>query len=295
MKYLAILTAVLLCLAACTKDIVIPELPYDGKTSIQCLITPGELPTVYTYQAVRYFDPKITPRQLFLPKASVHMTGAGDTIAFTIDSVTDVRTCEQLFFWKGDKPIRPDATYTLTVTNGEQVFSAQATTNQSLVQLDSVKYVSKFTDVFGGHEGIVLFFRDRPGAENFYRFQLNGFIQDTVIDQEGGFGACSIGQTNRVHELGRTIYTDQNLDGEPFSFVTEPTFQHKKGQEAYVRLQSVDKNIYTFYDNLDHTKIAQYNPFVEPVFLQIGQFGEKGVGVFGAYAVSDSVRFVYPE
>ncbi|MDQ6903819.1 MAG: hypothetical protein M3139_12510, partial [Bacteroidota bacterium] len=63
---------------------------------------------------------------------------------------------------------------------------------------------------------------------------------------------------------------------------------------AYVSLQSVDKNIFNFYDNLDRQKLAQYNPFVEPVFIIPGQFKD-AIGVFGAYAVSDSVLFVYPE
>ncbi|MEO6406376.1 MAG: hypothetical protein ABIY51_00165 [Ferruginibacter sp.] len=56
----------------------------------------------------------------------------------------------------------------------------------------------------------------------------------------------------------------------------------------------VDKNIFNFYDNLDRQKLAQFNPFVEPVFIIPGQFKD-AIGVFGAYAVSDSVLFVYPE
>ncbi|MDE3185146.1 MAG: hypothetical protein KGM16_17180 [Bacteroidota bacterium] len=62
----------------------------------------------------------------------------------------------------------------------------------------------------------------------------------------------------------------------------------------YIRLQSVNKNIFNFYDNLDRQKLAQYNPFVEPVLIMPGQF-KNAIGVFGAYAVSDSVLFVYPE
>jgi len=60
-------------------------------------------------------------------------------------------------------------------------------------------------------------------------------------------------------------------------------------------LQTVDKNVFNFYDNLDRQKLAQYNPFVEPVFIVPGQFEGKAIGVFGAYAVSDSALFVYPE
>jgi len=59
-------------------------------------------------------------------------------------------------------------------------------------------------------------------------------------------------------------------------------------------LQSVDKNIFTFYDNLDKQKLGQFNPFVEPVFVVPEQVNN-AIGVFGAYAVSESVLFVYPE
>lgn len=79
------------------------------------------------------------------------------------------------------------------------------------------------------------------------------------------------------------------------TFVFEPNFSHKNKDNAYIRLQTVDKNIYNFFDNLDRQKLAQYNPFVEPVFIVPGQFGDKAIGVFGAYAVSDPVLFIYPE
>lgn len=77
-------------------------------------------------------------------------------------------------------------------------------------------------------------------------------------------------------------------------FYIEPNYSHKKGDSTYIKLESVDRNIFNFYDNLDRQKLAQYNPFVEPVFSIPGQF-TKAVGVFGAYTVSDSVLFVYPE
>ena len=85
------------------------------------------------------------------------------------------------------------------------------------------------------------------------------------------------------------------MDGLALTFVFEPNYSHKKNDTAYIMLQTVDKNISNFYDNLDRQKLAQFNPFVEPVFIIPGQFGDKAIGVFGAYAVSDSVLFVYPE
>ena len=79
-----------------------------------------------------------------------------------------------------------------------------------------------------------------------------------------------------------------------FTFVIEPVFKHKKGVATYVMIQNCDKNIYEFYDELDKQMLALKNPFVEPVFLISRQF-KNAYGVFGSYAVSDSVLFVYPE
>ena len=75
----------------------------------------------------------------------------------------------------------------------------------------------------------------------------------------------------------------------------EPAFEHQKNQPGYVLIQTLDKNAYDFYDQLDRQKQSQLNPFVEPVFLLPGQFGDRAYGVFGAYAVSDSAGFVYSE
>ena len=56
---------------------------------------------------------------------------------------------------------------------------------------------------------------------------------------------------------------------------------------------SLDKNTAEFYDNLDRQMLAQFNPFVEPVFLKSKIEG--CVGVFGSAIPSDSVLFIYPE
>ncbi len=280
---------------SCQKDILISPQPYSGKLSIESLITPSEFPKVYIYQTVPYFDPKITAQQLFKREVSVKMYVTNEQITFHIDSVYNIPTCEYFLFWKGDKLIQENTSYILEIIDGNKSYKANAITHVSKVPLDSVTYVKAFNDVFGEHEGIVLHFRDQAGEENYYRYKMNRIIFDSIVNATGVLSPCSIGKSNYVSEIGRTIYNDKNLDGQSFSFVFEPTFKHKKGQEAYVILQSVDKNIYTFFDNLDRSKIAQYNPFVEPVFIQPGQFGNEAIGVFGAYVPSDSLFFVYPE
>jgi hypothetical protein len=284
-----------LFLSACTKDITINQIPYEGKTSIQSLITPDSLPKVYVYRAVPFFDTRISVSQLVRRDVTVSMTDGNENISFTLDSVFNVPTCEYFIFWKGNKKIKANKTYTLSVIDKVNIFTAQATTNQEVIPIDSISYVTKFQDLYGEHEGVVVSFRDKIGIGSYYRYQMDRIIPDSIVNPGGVLSPCSVGKNNPTQEIGRTIYPDENLDGQPISFVFEPTYKHKKGQVAYVRLQIVDKNIYKFYDNLDRSKLNQYNPFVEPVFVTQGQFGDKAIGVFGAYSISKEVKFVYPE
>jgi hypothetical protein len=282
-------------LSSCTKDITINQSPYENKTSIQSLITPDSLPKVYVSRAVPFFDTRVSVSQLVRRDVLVRMTDGNEQISFALDSVFNPPTCEYFVFWRGNKKIQANKTYTLTVKDAANTFTAEASTTQSIVQIDSLKYITKFSDVYGEHEGVVIDFRDKAGLGNYYRYQMDRIIPDSIVNPGKVLSPCSVGKNNPVQELGRTIYTDENLDGQPFTIIFEPTYKHKKGQEAFVRLQIMDKNTYKFYDNLDHSKLNQYNPFVEPVFVTQGQFGDKAIGVFGAYSVSKEVKFVYPE
>ncbi len=60
-------------------------------------------------------------------------------------------------------------------------------------------------------------------------------------------------------------------------------------------VQSIDKATYDFFDQLDKQKQAQNNPFVKPVFIMDGQFGNKAIGFFGSVIHSAPVYFEFPE
>ncbi len=289
------LPVAIIFLSGCVKDITIAPLPYASKLSIQSLITPGEIPRVFVYNTVPYFDSSILAKQLFVRTAAVFMQGGGNTIHFIPDSVySDVR-CDYDIFWRGDAAITANTTYKLTIISNGDTITATSTTNQRKAVIDSIGYVSNYKDIYGEHEGVVIHFTDMPGTGDNYRYRMTRSIYDTVFHAETQYSNCTIGKLNDVEEIGRSVYSDQNLDGRDMTFVFEPTFRHTKGDEALIYLHTIDNNIFTFYDNLDRQKLAQYNPFVEPVFIQPGQFGSKAIGVFGAYAVSDSVKFIYPE
>ncbi|MDP4284392.1 MAG: DUF4249 family protein [Bacteroidota bacterium] len=284
----------LLVIMSCEKTITIKQQSYQSKLSIQGLITPGELPKIYINRTVPYFDPKVNTRELTVDNATVTLNNGSTNDMLHFDSAYNYHYCRYDFFYTHAQAIQANTSYSLNITFNGIVYSAQATTNQSKVSITSLNYVQTFKDLYGEHEGIIVGYTDKPGEENFYRYEMGRMIDSSVHSVDAAKSSCTFGQKYYVKELGRTIYADKNVDGKALTFTFEPNYSHKKGDSAYVRLQSVDKNIFNFYDNLDRQKLAQYNPFVEPVFIIPGQF-KNAIGVFGAYAVSDSVLFVYPE
>ncbi len=284
----------LLVIMSCEKTITIKQQSYQSKLSIQGLITPGELAKIYINRTVAYFDPKVNTRELTVRNAIVTLNDGSTKYLLHFDSAYNDHYCRYDFFYTSSQSIEANKTYSLNINYNGTDYSAQATTNQSKVPITSLTYVQTFKDLYGEHEGIIVGYTDKPGEENFYRYEMSRLIDSSIKSVDNAKSSCTFGQKYYVTEIGRTIYSDKNLDGKALTFTFEPNYSHQKGDSAYIRLQSVDKNIFNFYDNLDRQKLAQYNPFVEPVFIIPGQFKD-AIGVFGAYAVSDSVLFVYPE
>lgn len=279
---------------SCEKTITIKQQPYQSKLSIQGLITPNQKPQIYLNRTVPYFDPKVNTRELTVDNAAVTLNDGTANYTLSFDSSYNYHYCRYDYFYSNPQNIQANKTYTLNIVFNGTTYSAQATTNQSKVPVTSTNYVQIFKDLYGEHEGVIVGYTDKPGEENYYRYEMSRMIDSSVKSVDAVKSSCTFGQKYYVKEIGRTIYPDKNVDGLALTFTFEPNFSHKLNDTAYIRLQTVDKNIYNFYDNLDRQKLAQYNPFVEPVFIAPGQFKD-AIGVFGAYAVSDSVRFIYPE
>ncbi|MEP6595406.1 MAG: DUF4249 family protein [Ginsengibacter sp.] len=279
---------------SCEKIISIKQKAYQSKLSIQGLITPNEKPIIYINKTVPYFDPKVNTRELTVDNAMVTLSDGSNNSILSFDSSYNFLYCRYDYFYKGAQSIQADKTYTLIVNVDGNSYSAHTTTNQSIVQIASTDYTPSFKDLYGEHEGIIIKYTDKPAEENYYRYEMGRIIDSSVATSGGIKSNCLETQKYYIKDIGRTIYPDKNVDGLVLSFVAEPAYTHKQNDTGYIRLQSVDKNIFNFYDNLDQQKLAQYNPFVEPVFIVPGQFKD-AIGVFGAYAVSDSVLFVYPE
>jgi len=286
----------LLILSSCEKEITIKPQPYQSKLSIQCLITPGQVPKLYLNKTLPFLDAAVSNQEMFVRNASVKIEATGVSDVLVPDSVFQVFFGTYSYFYKGSKPILKNKNYSLTINSNGLTYAATASTVQNPVKLDSVTYVANFKDIYGEHEGVVFHLQDDQSVSNYYRYEMHRSADTATYWGENKFKSPILknNETTRVYEIGRTIFSDVSFSGGNFSFAIEPVFKHKQGDQTYVMIQICDQNMFEFYDQLDKQMLALKNPFVEPVFLISKQFKD-AYGVFGSYAVSDSVMFVYPE
>lgn len=279
---------------SCQKEVTLNQLPYDGILSIECLITPNKFPELYLNKTAPYLSGAALNSSFFARGANVSIKSVLNTITFKPDSIFNFFQCDYIYFYKGNSPILANTEYELNVLFESNNYVAVCNTNQAIVSIDSVSYVKAFKDLYGEHEGVVIYYNDPPAKDQYYRYEMNRWADSSAHRTNGGKSPCLNGMTVRVVEIGRTIYSDQNSNGQNSTITFEPAFKHKLGDTAYIQLQTMDKNSFDYYDQLDRQKLAQFNPFVEPSYLKPTQFKD-AFGCFGAYSISDKILFVYPE
>jgi leucyl-tRNA synthetase len=282
---------------SCEKVITIAPPSYQSVPSIQCMLEPDSLPVVYFNKTVPYFDPRITFGELVIRGATIKISDGAVTDVLKLDSVYDRLYCQYNYYYKGMQPVQLNRNYTLSIVNGTEVYTASASTaDLSKTTIDSTTYVKHFSDLYGDHEGVVVYFKDVQQQTNYYRYEMDRFV-DTTVKQANlnSVSACLGKDSVYIKEIGRSVYSDQGQPGQQIKIVVEPAYLHKAGTQGQIRIQTIDKNAYDFFDQLDKQKLAQFNPFVEPLFLKEGQFGKRAIGYFSAMIKSNGSNFIYPE
>ncbi len=284
---------------SCEKTIIITPPAYLSRPSIQSMLEPDSLPVVYFNRTVPYFNENLLFRDLIIRNAQIKIQSSVGTDSLKLDSVYDKSFCQYNYYYKGNTPVQLNKTYTLTVKNGADVFTATCQTNQLKPVIDSTAFTQHFSDLYGDHEGVIVYFKDVPAQINFYRYQMDRYVDTSTFQAfaKAKASPCLVGRDSALfHELGRSVYADEGIiQGQQIKIVLEPAYTHKDGTRGFVYIQAIDKNAYDFFDQLDKQKLTQRNPFVEPVFLRDGQFGNKAVGYFSAMVKSNGVLFVFPE
>ena len=281
---------------ACQKTITVKPPSYNGKVSIQCFIEPDSIPILYFNKTVPYFGKDIKKNQLIVRNAEIRINGANGSDLLTLDSIFDKIDCQYNYFYKGHQKIQVNQSYQLNILSDGKTYTANATTNLSTPLIDSVSYVANYSDIYGEHEGVIVYFEDVINQTNFYRYEMKRSADTTTKKAEAPIVSTCLGKDSiRVSEIGRAVFNDIGNEGKQIKIVIEPAYSHKKGTTGDIYVQSFDKNAYDFFAQLDRQKLAQFNPFVEPVFLQPGQFGNTAIGFFSAKENSSKFKFVYPE
>jgi len=283
-------------LSSCQKDIEIrPTSKYEEQLFIEGVLYPGTAPRIYVSRALPYFNPEVTPQEVFARNASVTITNNGATYILLADSVFDYFRCRWIPFYEGNEPSAWGETYALSVVYRGESYDAVTTINQPKVNIQSVEYTEEFFDVYGGHDGVTVKLQDVAGSVNYYRFQMNREIDDERVHAHvlgDVVSDCSNGEFYPVRDLGRTIFSDKNIDGQLLTMPIEVSFEYREGDSTWIFMQSLDEKTARFYNSVDHQLESIFNPFVEPVFID-SQI-DRAVGVFGSAVMSDSVLFIYP-
>lgn len=292
-----IITFVLFILYSCEKTITITPPSYTSKPSIQGMLEPDSVPVIYFNRTVPYFDPKVSFASLVIRNATVQITSTSGTDVLRLDSSYDKLYCQYNYYYKGNIPVQLNNQYTLSITNGADTYTATASTsNLTKSVIDSTAFTAKFNDLYGEHEGVIVYFKDIPTQANYYRYEMARYVDTSTKLASAKIASVCLGRDSVwVHEIGRSVYSDAGQPGQQIKIVIEPAYSHTAGTRGLIYIQTIDKNAFDFFDQLDKQKLAQFNPFVEPVFLRDGQFGSKAVGYFSAMVKSIPVNYVYPE
>ena len=173
MKYSSIIIAIL-CLffgTSCTKEITIAQTDYQGKVSIQGILEPDSLPIVYFNRTTPFLSATTTTSDLVIRNAIVKVMGNNTTDVLKLDSLYDRIRCQFDYFYKGSSKIILNTDYRLEITSDGVLYTAMTNTTLEKSLIDSVGYTATFNDVYGEHEGVIVYFKDIAGQNNYYRYE----------------------------------------------------------------------------------------------------------------------------
>lgn len=292
-------TGATLIAIACQTEIDLPQLSYESKVIIQGIMEPDSVAIVHFNRTVPYLQGTTDPARLVIRNAVVIVSSSDESDQLHLDSVYLPLDCSYNYFYEGNIKVRRNTSYTLTISDGAKIYTATTNTGLTPAVIDSVSYTPAFKDLYGEHEGVITYFKDYPGEENYYRFQMTRKADVNSRDVTGNnrdllVPCLSESDTIVFTEIGRSVYSDKNLTGQQIKLIIEPALTHTTIVTIFVRIQSIDKATYEFYDQLDGQKLAQYNPFVEPILIKDGQFGKDAKGFFGSIVRSAPVSFEMP-
>ena len=231
---------------SCQKNITIAPPSYQDKPSIQSMLEVDSVPVVYFNRTVPYFGNDLSLQALAIRNAVIKITSNGITDNLRFDSVYSKTYCQYDYYYKGSIPVQLNKIYTLTVVRGSDTYTATTSTNLSKATIDSTSFTPVFKDLYGEHEGVIVYFKDLPSQVNYYRYEMVRYVDTSTKLAGPSLPASTCLAKDRkdstlVHELGRSVYSDFGQPGQQIKIVIEPAYTHKRGTRGKIYIQTIDK------------------------------------------------------
>ncbi|GJM27684.1 MAG: hypothetical protein DHS20C17_03190 [Cyclobacteriaceae bacterium] len=275
-----------------------PKSGYTGTVFVEGLLVVGETPRIYLMEALPFASSRVTPQRVFARGAEVIVSTEGYQETLLPDSSFNQFRCRWEPYYGGVNEILFGSTYHLEINYEGKNYGASTTTDQSKPTITSIGYNPEFYDIYGGHDGVNIMLKDPEGSGDFYRFEMNRQIDNSVAHAhilDVIQSTCTAeGEMFWVKDIGRTVFSDEGNDGQELDLLVEVSFEYSEGDSTWITMQSLNETAAAFYKELDDQLISIVNPFVEPVFLE-SKIDGGAVGFFGSAVKSDSVLFIYPQ
>ncbi|MCF8239139.1 MAG: DUF4249 domain-containing protein [Saprospiraceae bacterium] len=292
------LSCLILLATACQKtlDITLPD-HHQSQIFVEGILYMGEAPRIYLSESASFFSDKVTPQDVFVRNANVRLSEGSNIYFLQMDSTFDKFRCRWVPFYTTNIIVEKDRTYQLHIDANGSTLTGETSTALQPITITDVAYTPEFFDVFGGHDGVIIRFQDNPGEGDYYRFQMDRWIDTSRYHAhalDGLINTCvEEDELFFVSDLGRTIFSDFTIDGALFELYLEVSFEYEEGDTATIYMQTLDEHAASFYSDMDKQLESILNPFVEPAFLHSTVQG--GLGVFGSAIRSPAVQFIYPQ
>lgn len=290
---------ILFLVTSCEQVIdITPTGDYQGTVFIEGLLVVGQTPRIYLMEALPFSQSRVTPQQVFARGAVVTLVTAGTQEQLFPDSAFNKFRCRWEPYYGGTNDILFGSSYELSVEYQGKTYHASTTINQPKPTIQRIGYNPEFYDIYGGHDGVNIILKDTEGKGNYYRFEMNRQIDNSVSHAhilDVIKSTCTYeGEMFWVNDIGRTIFSDDGNDGRELDLLAEVSFEYSEGDSTWITMQSLNESAAFFYKELDDQLITIVNPFVEPVFLE-SRIEGGAIGFFGSAVKSDSVLFIYPQ
>jgi hypothetical protein len=270
-------------LTSCEKNIDFKLNTVTDQVVVDASIENGQLPVVVLTKSFSYFS-SINPQLLessFLHGAQVIVSDGLQTQKLKEDTVT-IAPGYQLYYYTIDtintpSPIRGqlNTTYKLDVFYAGQHYDATTTIPYIYKRPDSLWWKPAPQNPDTNKVVVMVQATDPPGLGNYVRYYTKRNSQSFYPGPNSVFDDQVIDGTTYQIQVIPGVNRNEKIDPEDNFFF--------KGDSVTLKLSSIDKTTYTFWNTMEFNYASIGNPFASPNKV-IGNVSNGALGAFCGYA-----------